>query len=97
MRGDTGSRERGHPQRLLSLGCCAYRIAGCLAAAVSLSRLRLVALVDDPQTLERQQIIDFTDVLGAATHQSCQPSRGDHSAGTALLGDQALENAVDQS
>src|SRR5271167_4750075 len=59
--------------------------------------VRLIALVDDAQPFQGQQVIDLANVFGAAAHQSGKAAGGDYGHVVIQLRDQPLQNAVNQS
>src|SRR5450631_4755945 len=56
-----------------------------------------VALVNDAQAFESEQVVHFADVLRTTAHQRSQSAGGYHFYIVTEFGDQALENAVDQT
>src|SRR5581483_10412621 len=72
---------------------------GMLAVPVVLPAafaMRLIALIDDAQAIQREQVVDFANVLGAAAHQARQTAGCHHRNVFPKLGDQPLENPIDQ-
>src|SRR6516225_1809072 len=87
----------------IALGSCTGGIvssgvlSGCvMRPSVVPACVHLVALVDDAQAFECEQVIDLANVFGTAAHQRGQSTRGYHGHIATEFLHQPSQDAVDQ-
>src|ERR1035437_7750494 len=100
------SERMGHPSvASIGLGHRAYRLARATAFRsvvvsgglhITAAHMHLVALVNNTQPFEREQVIDLANVLGPSAHERRQAASGNDVDVLAQLGNESLQNSVDQ-
>src|SRR5664279_6507728 len=58
--------------------------------------MHLVALVNNTQPLEREQVIDLANIFGSSAHERRQATGGNNVDVLAKLSNEPLQNSIDQ-
>src|ERR1035437_6355982 len=100
------SERMGHPSvASIGLGHRAYRLARATAfrsvvvsggLLITAAHMHLVALVNNTQPFEREQVIDLANIFGPFAHERRQPAGSDDGNVLAQIGNESLQNSIDQ-